>query len=384
MLDRSCAAAQRRRPARVVLPAHRRLNGRPRPREGRPRGGRRGRRLPAPAAGPAALGPTFTLSLTRALLDSGGAAAPLTRRAPRAQLRPLPGVGHGLDARLGHGDRSRSPSPCSTSAAPPISGSCCSPARSRSSSSSCSAASSPTGCRAARSSSAATSSRERRRSSPRCSSSPARRTSGTSRCCRRCSASPLPSPGPRRSGIVKEAVSEERLQEGNALLALSRSILSIAAPAIGALIVDRSAPRPWRSRSTAATFFVSAALIASMHLAPTVRMASASILGDLHDGWHEFTRALVGRRDGRSRSASSSSPTSRRCSCSGRSSRRRSSVAQAPGAPILAVESAGAVVGGDLRAADQGRPAARRLPAAGSLPAGLLLVVARRPALAAR
>ena len=47
---------------------------------------------------------------------------------------------------------------------------------------------------------------------------------------------------PATTGIVREAVSEERLQEGNALLGLSRNILSIAAPAIGAIIVALGTP----------------------------------------------------------------------------------------------------------------------------------------------
>jgi MFS family permease len=92
---------------------------------------------------------------------------------------------------------------------------------------------------------------------------------------------------PATTGIVREAVSEERLQEGNALLGLSRNILSIAAPAIGALIVAFGTPA-WAIAIDAATFFVSAILMASMHLAPAVRLASKSILGDLHDGWREF------------------------------------------------------------------------------------------------
>jgi MFS family permease len=92
---------------------------------------------------------------------------------------------------------------------------------------------------------------------------------------------------PATTGIVREAVSEERLQEGNALLGLSRSILSIAAPAIGALIVALGTPA-WAIAIDSATFFVSAALIASMHLAPAVRMVSKSIVGDLKDGWREF------------------------------------------------------------------------------------------------
>ena len=92
---------------------------------------------------------------------------------------------------------------------------------------------------------------------------------------------------PATTGIVREAVSEERLQEGNALIGLSRNILSIAAPAIGALIVAFGSPA-LAIAIDAVTFFVSAALIASMHLAPTVRMVSKSIVGDLRDGWHEF------------------------------------------------------------------------------------------------
>jgi MFS family permease len=92
---------------------------------------------------------------------------------------------------------------------------------------------------------------------------------------------------PATTGIVKEAVSDERLQEGNALLSLSRSVLSIAGPALGALIVAAGSAA-WAITADAVTFFVSAALVASMHLAPTVRMVSKSIVGDLRDGWREF------------------------------------------------------------------------------------------------
>jgi hypothetical protein len=92
---------------------------------------------------------------------------------------------------------------------------------------------------------------------------------------------------PATTGIVREAVSEERLQEGNALLGLSRNILSIAAPALGAIIVALGTPA-LAIAIDAATFFASAALVASMHLAPTVRLASKSIVGDLREGWREF------------------------------------------------------------------------------------------------
>ena len=92
---------------------------------------------------------------------------------------------------------------------------------------------------------------------------------------------------PATTGIVKEAVSDERLQEGNALLSLARSVLSIAGPAIGALIVAVGGAAG-AIAADSVSFFASAALIASMHLAPTVRMVSKSIVGDLREGWHEF------------------------------------------------------------------------------------------------
>ena len=92
---------------------------------------------------------------------------------------------------------------------------------------------------------------------------------------------------PAHLGLVREAVSDARLQEANALIGLSSSVLSIAGPAIGALLVAAGSPA-WAIAVDSITFFVSAVLTASMHLAPTVRIASASILGDLRDGWHEF------------------------------------------------------------------------------------------------
>lgn len=92
---------------------------------------------------------------------------------------------------------------------------------------------------------------------------------------------------PATTGMVREAVSDGRLQEANALLGLSSSVMSIAGPAIGAIIVATGSPA-WAIAVDSVTFFVSAALIASMHLTATVRIASASILGDLRDGWREF------------------------------------------------------------------------------------------------
>jgi hypothetical protein len=93
--------------------------------------------------------------------------------------------------------------------------------------------------------------------------------------------------GPATIGLVKEAASDARLQQANALVHLSRSVVSIAGPAVGALIVATASPA-LAIAIDSVTFFASAALTASMHLTAAVRIAPASILGDLREGWHEF------------------------------------------------------------------------------------------------
>jgi hypothetical protein len=92
---------------------------------------------------------------------------------------------------------------------------------------------------------------------------------------------------PATTGLVRETVSDARLQEANAMLGLSSSVFSIAGPAIGAVIVATGSPA-WAIAIDSLTFFASAALTASMRLTAMVRIASASILGDLRDGWREF------------------------------------------------------------------------------------------------
>jgi MFS family permease len=94
---------------------------------------------------------------------------------------------------------------------------------------------------------------------------------------------------PTQLGLVKEAVSDGHLQQANALLGLSRSVLSIAGPALGAVVVAVAGPA-WAIGIDSASFFASAALTAWMSLSPTVRAATQSVLRDLHDGWREFVK----------------------------------------------------------------------------------------------
>lgn len=88
-------------------------------------------------------------------------------------------------------------------------------------------------------------------------------------------------------GLVKETVRDDHLQQANALTQLSRSTLSVASPAIGALVVTLGSPA-LAIAVDAVTFFASAALVASMRIAGTVRAATSSVIGDLRDGWREF------------------------------------------------------------------------------------------------
>ena len=93
--------------------------------------------------------------------------------------------------------------------------------------------------------------------------------------------------GPATTGLVREVAADETLQEANALLQLSRSILNIAGPAVGALIVAAGSPA-LALAIDAASFLVSAAFTFSMRLPGVVRVAAASILVDLRGGWREF------------------------------------------------------------------------------------------------
>jgi MFS family permease len=88
-------------------------------------------------------------------------------------------------------------------------------------------------------------------------------------------------------GLIRETVSDAHLQQANALTQLSRSTLSVVSPALGALIVTLGSPGI-AIAVDAVTFFLSAAFIASMRIAGTVRAATKSIVGDLREGWREF------------------------------------------------------------------------------------------------
>ena len=92
---------------------------------------------------------------------------------------------------------------------------------------------------------------------------------------------------PATTGLVREISSDSTLQEANALLSLSRSILYIVGPAVGALIVAAGSPA-LALAIDAVTFLVSGTLTFLMRLPGVVRLAASSVLEDLRGGWREF------------------------------------------------------------------------------------------------
>jgi MFS transporter len=92
---------------------------------------------------------------------------------------------------------------------------------------------------------------------------------------------------PAYTGLVREILRDDQLQEANALLGLSNSVLHIAGPALGAIIVAAGSPA-LALAIDAVTFLISALLMFTMRIARVIRIASVSVLADLRSGWREL------------------------------------------------------------------------------------------------
>ncbi len=95
---------------------------------------------------------------------------------------------------------------------------------------------------------------------------------------------------PAQNGLIPAVVSQVRLQQANALLGLSRSILGFAAPAIGGVLVAAGSPGA-AILIDAASFAVAAVLLARVHVEPRVDVVEPEpFLRELREGWAEFRR----------------------------------------------------------------------------------------------
>jgi hypothetical protein len=92
---------------------------------------------------------------------------------------------------------------------------------------------------------------------------------------------------PAETGLVPQTISPARLQQANALQGLSRSGVRVLGPAIGGLLVVALNPG-WALAADSASFFVCAALLSRIRIAPRVDVVRERFLRELRDGWREF------------------------------------------------------------------------------------------------
>jgi MFS family permease len=95
---------------------------------------------------------------------------------------------------------------------------------------------------------------------------------------------------PASQGLVPTIVSAVRLQQANALLGLSRSIVSVAGPAFGGVLVAVGSPGS-ALLVDAASFAVAAALLLRLSVPPRAEAVEPRpFLHELREGWFEFRR----------------------------------------------------------------------------------------------
>ena len=95
---------------------------------------------------------------------------------------------------------------------------------------------------------------------------------------------------PAQNGLIPAVISAVRLQQANALLGLSRSILGFAAPALGGILVAAGSPGG-AILIDAASFAVAAALLWRVHVEPRADVVEPEpFLRELREGWAEFRR----------------------------------------------------------------------------------------------
>jgi MFS family permease len=92
---------------------------------------------------------------------------------------------------------------------------------------------------------------------------------------------------PASQGLVPETVPATQLQQANALLGLTRNATSIFGAALGGALVALASPG-WAIAFDAATYMVSALVLAAMRLPRAERIEAKGLLGELADGWSEF------------------------------------------------------------------------------------------------
>lgn len=94
---------------------------------------------------------------------------------------------------------------------------------------------------------------------------------------------------PASTGLVPEAVSPARLQQGNALISLSQSAAFLIGPVLSGILVVLIGPG-WVFAIDAASFALSALALAALRLQLAPRPAHGSFVADLATGWREVRK----------------------------------------------------------------------------------------------
>jgi MFS family permease len=94
--------------------------------------------------------------------------------------------------------------------------------------------------------------------------------------------------GPALVALVPETVDAGDLQPANALVELSGNVAAVLGPALAGVMVA-SIGAGWALGADAASFVISAILLAAMRLGPAIAPARASMLAELRAGWKAFS-----------------------------------------------------------------------------------------------
>jgi MFS family permease len=92
---------------------------------------------------------------------------------------------------------------------------------------------------------------------------------------------------PASQGIVPQVVSAARLQEGNALLRLSRNATQIGGTALAGILVAALGPG-WAIALDAGTYFAGSAFLLALRLPRDLHLPERHFLRELREGWTEF------------------------------------------------------------------------------------------------
>ena len=93
---------------------------------------------------------------------------------------------------------------------------------------------------------------------------------------------------PAEVGLIPQTVSPERLQQANALQGLTRNVVFVVGPTIGATLVVAGTPG-LAIAVDAASFFVAAIVLQRIRIPRRAAEATAGYLHELREGWREFS-----------------------------------------------------------------------------------------------